>query len=130
MFGVMTSEELATRRHGELIGIARKTYDGMSDLTKRFELHVKDDDHEHETSRATSDAQRARLDVLENKAEQSGAHDITELQQRLTEEKRRRDSERAKSFAAEQRWKGRAWAIFAALLMSAVSAGAGAYLGR
>ncbi len=104
------AEELAEKRHQEVLSAHTKTLDGvestreeLGELSRRFDLHEQNDHHVHTL-------QDGRLSKLENSAEASGAHNIEALQRALAERKQ-----------AANVWKGRAWAIFAALTLAGIT---------
>ena len=114
----MTKDELATSRHSELLDLAVKTHSGVESvkeeqakLSTSFALHVQSDDHVHE-------AQGARISTLEDRADASGAHNITALEKALGAEKAEKEEAREAHKKAAEKWKGRAWAIFATLLLA------------
>ncbi|MEE9395197.1 MAG: hypothetical protein V3W41_22120 [Planctomycetota bacterium] len=132
--GLVTKDELATRRHQELLDVATRTADGVdsvkldvagvkkdvAELSKRFDMHEKDNEHDFKAHAASTSAQDTRITTLEEAADVSGAHQLIELKTELAATKKG-------AAAVAERWKGRVWSIFAALLLMAVSAGAGAY---
>ncbi len=114
----MTDEEQQNQRHSEIKALLTSTlnattvtsqkvdrvHDAVGELSTRFLLHEKDDDHVHESH-------GRRLKKLEKSADASGAHNIERTQQQLIE---RRDSER--------RWRDRGWGLLAALVVTAAIA--------
>jgi hypothetical protein len=116
----MTKEELERKRHSDIMELMGKTHDGVesvqqdvSALSTSFQLHEQKDDMVH-------NGYSNRISSLEEAAEATGAHEIVRLESALEK------SEMSAKDAADK-WKGRLWGIFAALLLAAISAGAGAY---
>ena len=104
--------------------------DGQADLRKSFELHVQSDDHVHKSLGGANEAQDARISHLESRADASGAHDITALEKKLDEEKAEKLRVKQEAKKEADKWRGRAWSIFAALLLATLTAFAGAYFGH
>jgi hypothetical protein len=88
----------------------QSTRDDVQALSTRVAMHEKDDTHMH-------DALGSRLELLEDRAEATGQHQIVQLEQQLAE----RDK-------AAGKWRDRVWSIAATFLTTATIALVAHYL--
>lgn len=96
----------------------RRVSEGQAELGKRFELHVQSDEHVHTSLGDANEGQDKRITTLENRADASGAHDITTLEKKLDLERAEKALVKQEAKKEADKWKNRGWAIFAVLAVA------------